>query len=54
MALEPPFLNPDSQQKAAKGDVHGYRVLGTAVITDRKLAKSSFPLSSRALQKIRA
>jgi hypothetical protein len=27
-------LNPDCQQNAAKGDFYGYRVLGTAVITE--------------------
>jgi len=32
-------LNPDQQQKAAEGDFHGYRVLGTAVISDTETRK---------------
>jgi len=38
-------LNPDHQQKAAEGDFHGYRILGTAVINDietRKKLVSAF------------
>jgi hypothetical protein len=32
-------LNPDQQQKQAKGDFHGFRVLGTAVISDTETRK---------------
>lgn len=32
-------LSPDYQQQAAKGDFHGYRVLGKAVVTDPETRK---------------
>jgi hypothetical protein len=32
-------LNPDQRRKAAEGDFHGYRVLGTAVISDTETRK---------------
>ena len=47
-------LNPDHQQKAAEGDFHGYRILGTAVIKDIETGKKLVSTSRRLLQRIRA
>jgi hypothetical protein len=42
-------LNPDHQQKTAKRDFHGYRVLGKVVVTDTETRRGLVPAFQRGV-----